>query len=161
QSRPPKPTPRFRTIQVWPKDLPPFLRQLERAVDRHCRGGGEPMSGLKRREVITPLGGAAARPPAAAARQAAEHATTGILGYSSPSAASTWVAAFVQRMRELGWIENRDIAIEYRWAEGRIERLAEIAAEFVQLKVRVIVTYGTPGALAAKQATSVIPIVFA
>ena len=64
-------------------------------------------------------------------------------------------------MRELGWIENRDIAIEYRWAEGRIERLAEIATEFVQLKVRVIVTYGTPGALAAKQATSVIPIVFA
>ena len=64
-------------------------------------------------------------------------------------------------MRELGWIENRDIAIEYRWAEGRIERLAEIATEFVQLKVRVIVTYGTPGALAAKQSTSVIPIVFA
>ena len=119
------------------------------------------MSGLKRREFITLLGGAAAWPLAARAQQAAKLPTIGFLGYSSPSAASTWVAAFVQRMRELGWIENRDIAIEYRWAEGRIERLAEIATEFVQLKVRVIVTYGTPGALAAKQATSVIPIVFA
>ena len=71
------------------------------------------------------------------------------------------VAAFVQRLRELGWIEGRTVAIEYRWAEGRSERFAEIAAEFVRLKVDVIVTYGTPAVLAAKQATSVIPIVFA
>src|SRR5262249_42211818 len=71
------------------------------------------------------------------------------------------LAAFVQRLRELGWIEGRTIAIEYRWAEGRTERFTEIATEFVQLKVDVIVTYATPPVIAAKQATSVIPIVFA
>jgi putative ABC transport system substrate-binding protein len=74
---------------------------------------------------------------------------------------SQWVAAFVQRLRDLGWIEARTITIEYRWAEGRSSRAAEIAAEFVQLKVDVIVTYATSPTLAAKQATSVIPIVFA
>src|SRR5262249_18309045 len=69
--------------------------------------------------------------------------------------------AFVQRLRELGWIENRNIAIEYRWAEGRIERAAEIAAEFVRLKVDVVLTGGNPESLVVKRATSVIPIVFA
>jgi len=117
---------------------------------------------MRRRDFIRVVGGtAAAWPLAARAQQPAKLPTIGFLGYSAPSAASQWVAAFVQRLRELGWIENRDIAIEYQWAEGRIERLAEIATAFVRLKVRVIVTYGTPGALAAKQATSVIPIVFA
>jgi putative ABC transport system substrate-binding protein len=72
-----------------------------------------------------------------------------------------WVTAFVQRLRELGWIEGRTVAIEYRWAEGRYEHLAEIAAEFVRLKVDVIVTYATPPVVAAKQATAVIPIVSA
>jgi putative ABC transport system substrate-binding protein len=71
-----------------------------------------------------------------------------------------WADALVQRLRELGWIEGRNIAIEYRWAEGRGERFAEIAAEFVRLKVDVIVTVGG-AVLAAKQATSLIPIVFA
>jgi putative tryptophan/tyrosine transport system substrate-binding protein len=71
-----------------------------------------------------------------------------------------WVAAFVQRLRELGWTEGRTVAIEYRWAEGRSERFAEIAAEFIRLKVDVIVTVGS-AVLAAKQATSDIPIVFA
>jgi putative tryptophan/tyrosine transport system substrate-binding protein len=83
------------------------------------------------------------------------------LGQSTRSSASEWVAAFVQRLRELGWIENRTVAIDYRWAEGREERFAEVADEFVRLKVDVIVTSGTPQVLAAKQATSVIPIVFA
>ena len=115
---------------------------------------------MRRREFILLGGAAAGWPLAARAQQAGKLPTIGFLGYSAPSAASAWTAAFVQRLRELGWIENRDIAIEYRWAEGRIERLAEIAMEFVQLNVRVIVTYGTPGALAAK-ATSVIPVVFA
>jgi putative ABC transport system substrate-binding protein len=72
---------------------------------------------------------------------------------------SQWVAAFVQRLRELGWIEDRTIAIEYRWADVRPERYAEIAAEFVRLKVDIIVTMGA-AALKAKQATSVVPIVF-
>lgn len=72
--------------------------------------------------------------------------TIGFLGGTTPSAWGPWTAAFVQRMRELGWIEGRTIAIEYRWAEGREERYAEITAEFVRLKVDAIVTGGTePG----------------
>jgi putative ABC transport system substrate-binding protein len=63
-------------------------------------------------------------------------------------------------LRELGWIEGRTVAIEYRWGEGRTERFAEIAAEFVRLKVDVILAGGTEAAVAAKQATSMIPIVF-
>jgi putative tryptophan/tyrosine transport system substrate-binding protein len=86
--------------------------------------------------------------------------TIGFLGGATLSAWSNWVAAFVQRLRELGLIEGRTIAIEYRWAEGRSERYTEIAAEFVRLKVDVIVTAAAP-VVAAKQATSVIPIVFA
>src|SRR5215831_14993052 len=115
---------------------------------------------MRRREFITLLGGAAAWPLAARAQQPAKLATIGFLGAGTPSAFSPWTAAFVQRLRELGWIEGRNVAIEYRWAEGRPERYAEIAAEFVQLKVDVIVTTGA-AALAAKQTTSVIPIVFA
>jgi hypothetical protein len=83
------------------------------------------------------------------------------LGQSTRSASSEWVNAFVQRLRELGWIENRTIAVDYRWGAGLSERAAEIAAEFVRLKVDVIVTSGTPQTVAATQATSVIPIVFA
>src|SRR5262249_57427271 len=82
-------------------------------------------------------------------------------GASTRSAESQWITAFVQRLRELGWVDGRNIVIGYRWAEGRDERFAEIAAEFVRLKVGVIVTWGTPTTLAAKQATSVIPIVAA
>ena len=116
---------------------------------------------MRRREFITLLGGAAAAwPLAARAQQPAKLPTIGFLGASTPSAWSRWTAAFVQRLRELGWIEGRTVAIEYRWAEGRAERYAEIAAEFVRLKVDVIVTAGG-AVLAAKQATSVIPIVFA
>jgi putative tryptophan/tyrosine transport system substrate-binding protein len=85
----------------------------------------------------------------------------GFLGPNTPSLDSRRVGAFGQRLRELGWIEGRNVAIEYRWAEGRTERLAEFAAEFVRLKADVIVTSGTPPVVAAKQATSVIPIVFA
>jgi len=72
---------------------------------------------------------------------------------------SQWIAAFVQRLHELGWIEGRTVAIEYRWAEGRDERYREISSEFVGLKVAAILTQGTQAALAAKQATSTIPIV--
>jgi hypothetical protein len=96
------------------------------------------------------LGGAAAAwPLAARAQQAAKLPTIGFLGAGTLSAWSLWVAAFVQRLRELGWIEGRAIAIEYRWAEGRSERFTEIGAEFVRLKVDVIVTVGT--AVAALQ----------
>jgi putative ABC transport system substrate-binding protein len=116
---------------------------------------------MRRREFITLLGGAAAAwPVAARAQQTGKLPTIGFLGGTTPSAAGQGVAAFVQRLRELGWTESRNLAIEYRWAEGRSERFAEIAAEFVRLKVDVIVTAGPP-VFAAKQATSVIPIVFA
>jgi putative tryptophan/tyrosine transport system substrate-binding protein len=117
---------------------------------------------MRRREFITLVGGAAAAwPVAARAQQSGKLPTIGFLGQSTRSATSEWTAAFVQRLRELGWIDGRNVAIEYRWGEGRNERFAEIAAEFVRLKVDVLVTAGTPQVLAAKQATSVIPIVFA
>jgi putative ABC transport system substrate-binding protein len=115
---------------------------------------------VKRREFITLLGGAAATwPLAARGQQAGKVPTIGFLG-STASAQSQQVAAFVERLRELGWIDGRTVGIEVRWAEGRPERFAEIAGEFVRLKVDIIVTMGRP-VLAAKQATSVIPIVFA
>jgi putative tryptophan/tyrosine transport system substrate-binding protein len=116
----------------------------------------------KRREFISLLGGvAAAWPLAARAQQPAKLPTIGFLVAGTPSSHGQWVAAFVQRLRELGWIEGRNIAIEYRWAEGRTERFAEIATEFVRRNVDVIVTSATAAIAAAKQATSVIPIVFA
>jgi putative ABC transport system substrate-binding protein len=114
---------------------------------------------VRRREFIALLGGAAGSVPLVArAEQRGKIPTIGFLGAATPAAWSTWSAAFVQRLRELGWIEGRTVAIEYRWAEGRIAREAEIAAEFVRLKVDVILTVG---GTSAKQATSVIPIVFA
>jgi putative ABC transport system substrate-binding protein len=115
---------------------------------------------MRRREFITLIGGAATWPLAARAQQTAKLPTIGVLGSATPSTQAPRFAAFVQRLRELGWIENRTVAIEYRWAEGRSERYSEIAAEFVRLKVDVIVTTGTPVVIVAKQATAVIPIVF-
>ena len=116
---------------------------------------------MKRREFITLLGGAAvAWPRAARAQQSGKVPTIGYLGGGSINQRA-WVDTFVQRLRELGWIEGRTVAIEFRWGEGRSERSAEIAAEFARLKVDVIVTDGTSSVVAAKHATSVIPIVFA
>src|SRR5262245_10907170 len=113
---------------------------------------------MSRREFITLRGGAAAWPLAARAQQPGKLPTIGFMGASTPAGQSDMVAALVQRLRELGWIEGRTIAIEYRWAEGRDERYSEIAAEFVRLKVDVILTHGTQATLAAKRATSTIPI---
>ena len=115
---------------------------------------------MKRREFITLLGGAAAWPLAARAQQSAMP-VIGLMGAGSAAAQSHLTSAFLQRLRELGWTEGRELRIEYRWAEGRPQRFAEIAAEFVRLKVDLILTHNTPPTLAAKQATSVIPIVFA
>src|SRR5262245_39624482 len=116
---------------------------------------------IGRREFITLLGGAAAAwPLAAGAQQPGKLPTVGFLGAATPSAWAPYNAAFVVRLRELGWIEGRTVTIDYRWAEGRPERYAAIAAEFVQRKVDVILTSGT-AAGAAKLATSTIPIVFA
>jgi putative ABC transport system substrate-binding protein len=114
---------------------------------------------MRRRDFITLLGGAAAAwPIAARAQQAGKLPTIGYLGTSIESA-PTWNAAFVQRLHELGWIEGRTVAIEYRWAEGRNERFPEFAAELVRLKVDVIATSAS-ASYAARQATSTIPIVF-
>jgi putative ABC transport system substrate-binding protein len=96
----------------------------------------------------------------ARAQQSGKLPTIGFLGGGGPISQRAWVDAFVGRLRELGWIEGRTVAIEYRWGEGRAERYAEVAAEFVRLKVDVILAGGTEAAIAAKQATSVIPIVF-
>jgi putative ABC transport system substrate-binding protein len=116
---------------------------------------------VKRRDFITLLGGAAATwPLAARAQRGAKLPTIGYLGPATLSSRPEWTAAFVQRLRELGWIDGRTVAIEYRWAEGRKERFGEIAAELVRLKVDVIVTQATEPTVAAKRATSVIPIVF-
>ena len=117
---------------------------------------------MKRREFITAFSGAAVIwSLAARAQQPGRLPTIGWLGAGTPLTMSHRVTAFVQRLGELGWIEGRTIAIEVRWAEGRNERFAEIAAEFVRLKVDVIVTAGTAAVVATKQATAVIPTVFA
>jgi putative ABC transport system substrate-binding protein len=118
---------------------------------------------VRRRDLIALLSGAAAAWPLAARAQPqpARLRTVGFLAATGPTVASHWLAAFVQRLHELGWSEGRNIALEVRWAEGRRERAAEIAAEFVDRKVDVIATWATMPALAATQATSTIPIVFA
>src|SRR5262249_51803360 len=126
------------------------------------RGGRMTREPMHRRSFLTLLGGASAAtwPLAARAQQAGKPPTIGYFGATTRASGAQNTAAFLQRLRELGWIEGRTVAIEYRWAEARNERFAEIAAEFVRLKVDVIVTSGQ-GSFAAKQATSVIPIVFA
>jgi putative tryptophan/tyrosine transport system substrate-binding protein len=116
---------------------------------------------LRRREFITLVGGAAAWPLTVHAQQPRKLPTIGFLGANNASFERASTDAFVRRLRELGWIENQSVSIEYRWAEGRDERFAEIAAEFVRLNVDVILTYATPSSIAAKKATAVIPIVFA
>src|SRR5262249_34414734 len=118
------------------------------------------MSDMRRREFVTLLGGVATWPLAARA-QGVKRPTIGLLGGATASARTQWTAAFVQRLRELGWVEGKTVAIEYSWVEGRFERSPAIIAEFVRLKVDVIVTHATLNVLAAKQVTSVIPIVFA
>jgi putative ABC transport system substrate-binding protein len=115
---------------------------------------------MRRRQFLWIVGGAAgAWPLLARAQQPMKLPTVGFLGTSTSAAWSPWIAAFGQRLRELGWIEGRTVALETRWAEGNTERFEEIAAEFVRLKVDVIVTSGS-GVPAARRMTSAIPIVF-
>jgi putative ABC transport system substrate-binding protein len=109
---------------------------------------------VKRRQFITLLGGAAVASPLGARSQQPKLPIVGFIGSGTPANQGLSSSAFAQRLRELGWIEGRTFAIEYRWAEGRSERYAEFAAEFVRLNVDVILTTGTPAAVAAKRATS-------
>jgi putative ABC transport system substrate-binding protein len=116
---------------------------------------------MRRRQFITLLSGAAAWPLAARGQQASKLPTIGLLGASTPSGTREWTDAFVLRLRDLGWIEGRTIAIEYRWTEGHRERSVDFISEFTRLHVAVIVTHGAANILAAKRVTSTIPIVFA
>src|SRR5690242_17730968 len=122
---------------------------------------GHMASYIGRRKFLAALGGAAAWPLAARAQQKTNLPTLAFLGAGSPSTADLWVSAFISRMRELGWIEDRNIKIDVRWADGRNECSAEIAAELVRRKVDVIVTYSSEHTQIVKQATSTIPIIFA
>lgn len=114
---------------------------------------------IRRREFIAALGSAAIWPFALRA-QLGTRPTIGLVGGATAAAQANWTAAFVQRLREKGWIEKETVAIEYRWLEGRSERAPAIFEELVRLKVDVIVTHATPNVIAAKRVTSVIPIVF-
>src|SRR6516164_1041581 len=116
---------------------------------------------MRRRDFITLLGGAAAAWPLAARAQRRAMPVIGFLGANSASLQREWTTAFVQKLAELGWLEGRNLKIEYRWAETHFERSPEFIAEFVRLAVDVIVTHGTANVVAAKEGTSVIPIVFA
>jgi putative ABC transport system substrate-binding protein len=113
---------------------------------------------MKRREFIALLGSAVVSPYPARAQQVR---TIGLLGSGSEAAQRQWTAAFVQRMAQLGWNEGGNLKIAYRWADGQNARFAELAAELVKLNVDLILTHNTLPTLAAKQATSGIPIVFA
>ena len=119
---------------------------------------------MKRRRTAATLSFALAilaAPLAADAQQQAKVARIGVLGEPTASTYATRIEAFKQGLRELGYVEGQNIAIEYRWAEGNLERLPGLAAELVRLRVDVIVTHGTPGTRAAQQATTTIPIVMA
>jgi putative tryptophan/tyrosine transport system substrate-binding protein len=113
---------------------------------------------MRRRKFLMLLGGAVVGCPLAARAQQASKRPTVAYMFLSPSVDGLDRPAFTERLRELGWTEGRDVAIEYHWSEGRPERVAEIAAELVQKKVHVIVTYGAAVAT-LKQATTSIPIV--
>ncbi len=112
------------------------------------------MVGMRRREFVTLLGGAAAWPVAARAQEMGKRRIIGFLGSGTSAAQGPWVTAFLQRLRELGWIEGRNLTVEYRWAEGNSDRAAEFAAEFVRLHVDFIVTYANPMVLATYRSSS-------
>jgi putative tryptophan/tyrosine transport system substrate-binding protein len=141
----------------------PALRQAPDLMlaNRLCcyPGKGQRMRFCQRRDFISALGGAVVWPIAAETQQPARLPTIGFLGTTTALAWKPWTAAFIERLRQLGWVDGSNVAIEYRWAQAHNERFAEIASEFVRLKVDVIVTGGN-AALAAKQTTSVIPIIF-
>jgi putative tryptophan/tyrosine transport system substrate-binding protein len=116
---------------------------------------------LGRRHFVALLGGAAAWPLVARAQQAGKVSTVGYIGGTTPTNEAPYIAALLQRLRELGWVEGQNLALEPRWADGEGELVGKLAAELVRLKVDVIVTSGNEASLDAKRATSAVPIVFA
>jgi len=116
---------------------------------------------MKRREFIALLGGAAASWPLAARAQRPAKPVIGFLGSAPPATFAARIEGFRLGLRDFGYVEGTNITIEYRFAEGHYERLSDLAAELVRSKVDLIITHGTPGSLAAKRATTTIPIVMA
>jgi putative ABC transport system substrate-binding protein len=114
---------------------------------------------MRRREFMVLLGSAAVTWPLAARAQQAKVARIGFLGLVSASSHANRIAALRAGLRDLGWVEGRNILIEFRWAEGNYDRLPALAEELVRLNVDVLVTHGAAGALAAKNASSTVPIV--
>ena len=115
---------------------------------------------IRRREFVTLGGAAAAWPIAARAQRAAKTARIGFLGADTQSGVESRLGRFRSGLRDLGYVEGDNVLIDFRWAEGNYARLAEFAGELVRLKVDLLVTYGTPGTLAAKQATTTVPICY-
>src|SRR5262249_11759584 len=125
--------------------------------DRPCQRGDR----MRRRELLGLIGAAAMPSVAALAQQQVKPATIGFLSPNSAAVASPWTAAFVARLRELGWTEGRNVQIEFRFEDGQVERTAEFVADLIGRKVDLIVTHGVQNILAAKQVTPGIPVVFA
>jgi putative tryptophan/tyrosine transport system substrate-binding protein len=134
---------------------------LQQLQDQQLLGRWRRTRSSRRREFITLIGGAASWPLAARAQQAGKVSRIGFLGLSSPSAFASRLEGFRQGLHDYGYVEGTSIIVEYRWAEGRYERLPELAVELVRSNVDLIVTHATPGSLAARRATTSIPIVMA
>src|SRR5262249_11492697 len=156
---------RFRTIQVWPKDLACALRQAEgRLPGGPSSAGARPMSDMTRREFAALVGGLGLLFAVKVRRARAQQAAMPVIGFldlRSPHVLSDQLRAFRQGLKDTGYIEGENVAVEYRWGEGHFDRLPMLAAELVHRRVAVIATSGGPAvALAAKAATATIPIVF-